>query len=188
MPSSRMPGCSHFNQPGKQRDGLDEETTDWRAACGKTACTVRRAGSARAIPTPITTTPRSTRRTEARRRAVRGARMIWRSEFVERVNGLRPARGCSFLARLRQDLLARLRKDPVAPSDVEPKARLRQDGRGPWTRRVLHANSAYPRDRFCSLMECTLVMGQELPAVGRNSRSAVLRRSCACLGALRLIA
>ena len=47
-----MPGCSHSNQPGKQRDSLDEETTDWRAVCGKTACTVRRAGSARADSDP----------------------------------------------------------------------------------------------------------------------------------------
>jgi len=34
------------------RHCLDEETTDWRAACGKTACTVRRAGSAQADPGP----------------------------------------------------------------------------------------------------------------------------------------
>ncbi len=37
MPSSRMPGCSRFTRPGTQRDSLDEETTDWRAVCGKTA-------------------------------------------------------------------------------------------------------------------------------------------------------
>ena len=36
--------CSHFTRPGNQRDSPDEETTDWRAVCGKTACTVRRAG------------------------------------------------------------------------------------------------------------------------------------------------
>src|SRR5512145_3138306 len=48
MPSSRMPGCSRFTRPGRQRDSLDEETTDWRAVCGKTARTVRRAG--RGIP------------------------------------------------------------------------------------------------------------------------------------------
>ena len=47
-----MPGCSHFNQPGKQRDGLDEATTNWRAVCGKTACTVRREGWAKAHPYP----------------------------------------------------------------------------------------------------------------------------------------
>ena len=52
MPSSRMPDCSHFTQPGNQRDSPDEETTDWRAVCGKTARTVRREGSARADPYP----------------------------------------------------------------------------------------------------------------------------------------
>src|SRR5262245_51773773 len=52
MPTSRMSGCSLFTRPGNQRDGLDEETTDWRAVCGKTARTVRRAGSARADPDP----------------------------------------------------------------------------------------------------------------------------------------
>src|SRR5262245_15014378 len=52
MPTSRMPGCSRFTRPGKQRDGLDEETTNWRAVCGKTARTVRRAGSAKADPDP----------------------------------------------------------------------------------------------------------------------------------------
>src|SRR5260221_14632724 len=30
--------------PGARRDTPDEETTDWRAVCGKTARTVRRAG------------------------------------------------------------------------------------------------------------------------------------------------
>jgi len=30
----------------------DEETTDWRAVCGRTACTVRRAGRARALSDP----------------------------------------------------------------------------------------------------------------------------------------
>src|SRR5512145_2054163 len=54
MPSSRMPGCSRFTRPGRQRDSLDEETTDWRAVCGKTARTVRRAG--RGIPSrPLST-------------------------------------------------------------------------------------------------------------------------------------
>ena len=49
---SPMPGCSHFTRPGRPRDSLDEETTDWRAVCGKTARTVRRAGSAKADPDP----------------------------------------------------------------------------------------------------------------------------------------
>ena len=46
MPTSRMPGCSRFTRPGEPRDSLDEETTDWRAVCGKTARTVRRANTA----------------------------------------------------------------------------------------------------------------------------------------------
>src|SRR6266545_6748162 len=52
MPTSRMPGCSRFTWPGNQRDSLDEETTDWRAVCEKTARTVRRAGSVQADPDP----------------------------------------------------------------------------------------------------------------------------------------
>lgn len=40
MPSSHRPGCSPCTQPGPQRDTPDEETTDWRAVCGKTARTV----------------------------------------------------------------------------------------------------------------------------------------------------
>nr|VFJ47173.1 MAG: hypothetical protein BECKDK2373B_GA0170837_10161 [Candidatus Kentron sp. DK] len=35
-------------KPGYQRANLDEETADWRAVCGRTACTVRREG--RGIP------------------------------------------------------------------------------------------------------------------------------------------
>ncbi len=38
---------------GTPRDTPDEETTDWRAVCAKTACTVRRAGRRKAFPTPI---------------------------------------------------------------------------------------------------------------------------------------
>jgi hypothetical protein len=34
------------------RANPDEETTDWRAVCGRTACTVRRAGRARALSDP----------------------------------------------------------------------------------------------------------------------------------------
>jgi hypothetical protein len=44
-------GRSRFTRSGKQRDSLDEETTDWRAVCGKTARTVRRAGRAKPFPT-----------------------------------------------------------------------------------------------------------------------------------------
>jgi hypothetical protein len=34
------------------RANPDEETTDWRAVCGRTARTVRRAGTARAVSDP----------------------------------------------------------------------------------------------------------------------------------------
>ena len=51
-PSSRKPGCSPYTQPGRPRDTPDEETTDWRAVCGKTARTVRRAGRAQTLPDP----------------------------------------------------------------------------------------------------------------------------------------
>jgi hypothetical protein len=43
-PSSRIAGCSPFAQPTGKRDTPDEETNDWRAVCGRTARTVRRAG------------------------------------------------------------------------------------------------------------------------------------------------
>ena len=52
MPSSRKSACSPCTQAGSLRDNPDEETTNWRAVCGKTARTVRR-GEARAFPTPI---------------------------------------------------------------------------------------------------------------------------------------
>ena len=52
IPPSRMPSCSRFTRPGNQRDSLEEETTDWRAVCGKTARTVRRAGSVQTDPDP----------------------------------------------------------------------------------------------------------------------------------------
>src|SRR6516162_8105935 len=35
-----------------RRTNPDEETTDWRAVCGRTARTVRRAGTAKAVPDP----------------------------------------------------------------------------------------------------------------------------------------
>ena len=44
-------------KPMCRRANPDEETTDWRAVCGKTASTVRRAGRARALPTPIQSDP-----------------------------------------------------------------------------------------------------------------------------------
>ena len=52
--SSRPPGCSPWTRPGGKRDSPDDqETIDWRAVCGKTACTVRREGRSKAFPTPI---------------------------------------------------------------------------------------------------------------------------------------
>ena len=52
MPSSQHRGCSPFMQPMCRRVNPDEATTDWRAVCGRTACTVRRAGRARALSDP----------------------------------------------------------------------------------------------------------------------------------------
>jgi hypothetical protein len=52
MPSSRHRGFSPFMKPMCRRVNPDEETTDWRAVCGRTACTVRRAGRARALSDP----------------------------------------------------------------------------------------------------------------------------------------
>ena len=48
MPTSRNSDFSPCMKPGYQRANLDEETADWRAVCGRTACTVRREG--RGIP------------------------------------------------------------------------------------------------------------------------------------------
>jgi hypothetical protein len=53
MHSSRARGCSPYRQPMPPRDTPDEETSNWRAVCGRTASTVRRAGRA-TFPTPIT--------------------------------------------------------------------------------------------------------------------------------------
>jgi hypothetical protein len=52
MLSSRPRDCSPWLQPGNQRVNPDEETTDWRAVCGKIARTVRRAGTAKAVSDP----------------------------------------------------------------------------------------------------------------------------------------
>ena len=38
------------NPPVSRRADPDEETTDWRDVCGRTACTVRRSGRTRVIP------------------------------------------------------------------------------------------------------------------------------------------
>ena len=39
-------------RPTRRRDTPDEENSDWRAVCGKTASTVRRTGRAKALPDP----------------------------------------------------------------------------------------------------------------------------------------
>jgi hypothetical protein len=44
MLSSLNGGFSPCIRPTFWRANPDEETTDWRAVCGRTACTVRRAG------------------------------------------------------------------------------------------------------------------------------------------------
>jgi hypothetical protein len=53
MHSSLSMACSRSPQPMHWRANLDEGTTDWRAVCGRTARTVRRAGRASPFPTPI---------------------------------------------------------------------------------------------------------------------------------------
>src|SRR6266508_5100463 len=50
--SSRPRDCSLRLQPVSWRANPDEETTDWRAVCGRTARTVRRAGTAKAVSDP----------------------------------------------------------------------------------------------------------------------------------------
>ena len=52
MPSSLSTGFSPYMKPMLWRANPDEATTDWRAVCGRTACTVRRAGRARALSDP----------------------------------------------------------------------------------------------------------------------------------------
>src|SRR5437588_11668655 len=49
----RTSWVARLTRSGRLRDTLDEETADWRAVCGKTACTVRRAGRGQPFPTPI---------------------------------------------------------------------------------------------------------------------------------------
>src|ERR687891_189757 len=53
--SSRPRDCSPWFQPGSQRANHDEETTDGRSVCGRTARTVRRAGTAKAVSDPYQT-------------------------------------------------------------------------------------------------------------------------------------
>jgi hypothetical protein len=66
MLSSRHPGFSPCTKPMSSRANPEEATTDWRAVCGRTACTVPRAGRASALPDPY---PRSTSR--------RGTARVW---------------------------------------------------------------------------------------------------------------
>jgi len=44
MPTSRAWGFSQCTKPMRKRADPDEETIDWKAVCGKSACTVRRDG------------------------------------------------------------------------------------------------------------------------------------------------
>src|SRR5215813_14225022 len=52
MLSLLLRGFSPFRKLMSGHANPDEETTDWRAVCGRTACTVRRAGRARALSDP----------------------------------------------------------------------------------------------------------------------------------------
>src|SRR5699024_7107644 len=47
-----LSGGSHIAQPASRPVNPDVETTDWRAVCGRTARTVRRAGTAGAVSDP----------------------------------------------------------------------------------------------------------------------------------------
>ena len=55
MHSSLGEGFSPCAKPSLRRVNPDVETIDWRAVCGKTARTVRRAGWVRAYPDPYPT-------------------------------------------------------------------------------------------------------------------------------------
>src|SRR5215510_6951110 len=59
MPSSLSVGFSPCMKPMSWRANPDEETTDWRAVCGRTACTVRRAGRVSAFPDPYQADPQA---------------------------------------------------------------------------------------------------------------------------------
>ena len=50
---SRLMGCSPFAQPLSRPDTPDAETNDWRAVCGRTARTVRRAGRGHTPSRPL---------------------------------------------------------------------------------------------------------------------------------------
>jgi len=51
-PSSLRTGFSPYTKPMRWRADPDEETTDWRAVCGRTARTVGRAGGTSVLPDP----------------------------------------------------------------------------------------------------------------------------------------
>ena len=57
MLPSRHRSCSPSSRFMCERTHPDEETTDWRAVCGRTARTVRRAGTAKAVPDPYQANP-----------------------------------------------------------------------------------------------------------------------------------
>jgi len=52
MPSSLSMGFSLYTRPILRRANPERETADWRAVCGRTACTVRRAGRTSVLPDP----------------------------------------------------------------------------------------------------------------------------------------
>ncbi len=52
MPSSLSTGFSPCRKPMLRRANPERETADWRAVCGRTACTVRRAGRTLVLPDP----------------------------------------------------------------------------------------------------------------------------------------
>jgi len=52
MPSSLSMGFSPYTKPILRRANPERETADWRAVCGRTACTVRRAGRTSVLPDP----------------------------------------------------------------------------------------------------------------------------------------
>lgn len=52
MPSSLSMGFSPYRKPMLRRVDPERVTADWRAVCGRTACTVRRAGRTSVLPDP----------------------------------------------------------------------------------------------------------------------------------------
>src|ERR1700704_1261317 len=64
MHSSLKLGCSRYKRPFRMRNTPDEETTDRRAVCEKTARAVRREGRHYAFPTPINCSETGLQRSE----------------------------------------------------------------------------------------------------------------------------